>query len=417
MRLAGRRPSGIGLEAGGYVDGYLVESFVPRRGAAELLCEAVDPDGDAVNLVMAWSRPPDKHAWPLFRRLARIRATLQHQALLPVRSVGDYRGRPYLAMDRYPQTSFEELLQSAPRPASQVLVLLAPVCEALDLAHANGLVHQSLSATSLLMDGQTVVIDGFGVAGGPRELTFGSLGVLEARYCPPEELRGEPLGPASNVYSLTALLVHALTGHPPYEGSPAGQAFGHLTEAPLRPSEQMPQLGTAFDDVVARGLAKEAAERPASAGELLADAAAALGVELPARVTAGEDHESEILRPAPIRARRIPKPAVAAAVIAAVLAGLAAGAVLDPFDGGRASAAGPSVDAWALKRLDGQRTALRTRFSSSETPQEQAATAAELAGTYGRAADAVESPRLASAARAAERAYDELGAAAEAGSA
>jgi hypothetical protein len=179
----------------------------------------------------------------------------------------------------------------------------------------------------------------------------------------------------------------------------------------------MPQLGSAFDDVVARGMAKDFAERPASAGELLAEAAGALGVDLPARRESGADREGEIRRPAPTRTRRMPKRAVAAALIVAALLGLAAGAALDPFDGDRASAAEPNVTALALERLDGQRTQLRAQLLSSRTPQEQAATAAELANAYGRAADAVESSRLGSAARAVERAYQELGAAADSGSA
>ncbi len=417
MRLAPRKPSAVDLEAGASVDGYIVENFVPRRGAAELICEAVSPDGEAVTLVMAWNRPSDRHAWQRFRRFARIRATLQHDALLPVRSVGDHGGRPYLAMDRYPETSFEDLLESTPLPAGRLLGLLAPVCDALDLAHANGLVHQSLSSTSLLMDGDAVFLDGFGVPGGPQESTFASSWVLEAHYCSPEELRGEPLSPAANVYSVAGLMVHALTGSTPYEGAPASQAFGHLTEPPPRPSEYVPELGIAFDEVIARAMAKDPAERPASAGELLAQAASALGLDLPARLESSAAHDDGTRGPAPIPRRRVPKGAVAAAVLFASVAGLAAGAVLDPVDGGRASGAGPKANVRALERLDDQRTWLRTRLSADKTPQEQAATAAELASVYGLAADAAELPRLASAARAAERAYEELGAAAEAGSA
>ena len=104
-------------------------------------------------------------------------------------------------------------------------------------------------------------------------------------------------------------------------------------------------------------------------------------------------------------------------MIVAVLAGLAAGVVLDPFGGSRASAAEPSVDTRALERLDDQRTSLRATLSAGETPLEQSATASELAAAYARTADAAESPRLASAARAAQSAYEELGAAADAGSA
>jgi hypothetical protein len=219
------------------------------------------------------------------------------------------------------------------------------------------------------------------------------------------------------VYSLTALLVHALTGDTPYGGAPAAHAYGHLVEPPPRPSAHMPQLGTAFDDVVARGMAKDPATRPGSAGELLREAAAALGVALPQRQASGRARQRWRRRRAAVRIRRVPRSAVAATVIVAAVAGTAAGVVLDPFDGSRASAAGESLDAGALARLDDQRTPLRARLATDESPQEQAATAAELADAYGRVADAAESARLASAARTAERAYDELAAAADAGSA
>jgi serine/threonine-protein kinase len=412
------KPFGIALGEGGVVDGYVVENVVADRGHAERICDAVGPDAEPVTLAVAWRAPADRHAWPRFRRLARTRAALEHEALVPVRAVGAYSGRPYLAMDRYPEATFEELIASAPLPACEVLGLLAPVCDALDLAHANGLVHQSLSDTSLLMEGDSLLLDGFGLAGGRRELSFESVGVHEVRYCPPEELRGEPLEPASNLYSLTALLVHALTGNTPYRGAPAAHAYGHLVEPPPRPSADMPQLGSGFDEVVARGMAKDPAQRPGSAGELLREAAAALGVELPQpHASTDRQQRGRRHRPAAVRIRRVRTSAVAATVIVAAAAGIAAGVVLDPFDGSQASAAGRSVDVRALARLDDQRTPLRARLATEETPQEQAATAAELADAYGRAADAAESARLVSAARTAERAYEELGAAADAGSA
>jgi len=322
---------------------------------------------------------------------------LQHEALMPVRAIGEHSGRPYIAMARYPDTTFEDLLDGSPLPSEQVLGLLSPACDALDLAHANGLVHQSLSGTSLLVEGDAALLDGFGVAGGPRGLTLESLGVREVRYCPPEELRGQSLEPAGNVYTLAALLVHALTGMPPYEGTPPTQAYQHLVEPPPVPTERRAELGAAFDGVIARGMAKDPAERPASASELLAEAAAALAVDLPLRIASGGGQELGRPRSTAVRLRRIPGPAVAAALIVAGVAGIAAGVVLDPFDGSRASAAGQNVDARVVARLDGQRTALRARLATSETPQEQAARAAELADAYAAAAASADSARLASA--------------------
>jgi serine/threonine protein kinase len=193
MRVSTHKPPDRDVADGGVVDGYVVESVVAGRGHTELICAAVGPDWGEATLVVACKPPADRHAWPRIRRLARTRATLEHEALLPVLAVGEHAGRPYLATDRYPETTFANLLEEAPLSPERVLMLLAPVAKALDLAHAHGLVHQSFSGSSLLVEGHMVLLDGFGVVGGPRELTVESAGVHEVRYCTPEELRGEAL--------------------------------------------------------------------------------------------------------------------------------------------------------------------------------------------------------------------------------
>jgi hypothetical protein len=415
MRPVTHRPQALALDEGDVVDGYLVQEVMARRCGLEWIGEAVGPNGEEVTLVVAWRQPLDWHAWPRFRRLARLRAGLKHEALLPVHAVGEHGGRPYLATDRYPRTTFEDLFDGSPLRPARVLTLLAPVCAAFDLAHAHGLVHLSLSGTSLLVEGDRAVLDGFGLVGGPPKLSIESVEIQEVRYCAPEELRGEQVEPASNVYSLAALLVHALTGRPPYEGVHGTQAYGHMVEPPPLPSERVPELDRALDGVIARGMAKDPAERPASAVELLSEAARALGVDLPAELSSGATAGRQHGGTAPIRIRRIPKkPAMIAAVGAAAVAGLVAGALADPFEGSRASNAEPNAQVRALERLDDQRTLLRARLSDSETSQEQAANAAALADAYGRAA--ARSPQLGSDARAAERAYAELAEAAADGS-
>ena len=90
-------------------------------------------------------------------------------------AVGEHSGRPYLAADRYPETT-SRTSSKTPHSPARVLPLLAPVAEALDLAHAHGLVHQNFSGTSLLIEGHTLLLDGFGLAGGPRELIFELVG-------------------------------------------------------------------------------------------------------------------------------------------------------------------------------------------------------------------------------------------------
>jgi serine/threonine-protein kinase len=417
MRLGTRKPHAPGREHGRSIDGYAIANVVAHRSDTELVCETVGPDGEPVSVVVAWRPPHEGHSWPRFRRMARTRAGLRHPALVPVRAVGEHDGRPYLAMDRYPATTFEDLLEDAPLAPGRVLPLLAPACEALDLAHAHGLVHQTLVGSSLLVDGDALLLDGFGVAGGPPQLHFESIGLQEVRHCAPEELRGQQLEPASNVYTLTSLLVHALTGAPPYAGTPAEQAYGHLVEPAPQPSVHMPQLGRAFDDLIARGMAKDPAERPGSARELLEEAAVALGVDLPALRGFQEADEPEPSRRAAIRLTRVPRWAVIAAMVAAASAGVVAAVVADPFGGTRTSAASPGADATTVERLDRQRTALRAQLAAGETPQDQADAAAELAAAYGEAARAAGSRGLAAAAREAERAYRSLAASAGDGSA
>ena len=96
-------------------------------------------------------------------------------------------------------------------------------------------------------------------------------------YESPEGVRGEELDAASNVYSLTGLLVHALTGQEPFaHHDPMMITYAHVSQPPPKPSERRPELPAALDALVARGMAKEPGERPASAGALIAGAETAL---------------------------------------------------------------------------------------------------------------------------------------------
>jgi Protein kinase domain len=414
MRIVAKKPSLLGLSEGSSVDGFVVETVLERRAGGELLCHAVDPDGAPATLVIALRTPGDRHTATLIREWARVREGLRHQALVPVHAAGEYAERPYMAMDRYPAETFADLLERGPLAPEEVLPQLAPVCDALDLAHGAGLVHQRLSSTSLLLDGNgKLALDAFGIPAGPPRTMLAAVGF----YTSPEELKGEPIGPASNVYSMACMIVHALTGSAPFEGSPAAQSYGHLKEAPPRPSRRTPGLTHALDVVIGRGMAKNPRQRHGSARELLAAAAAALGIALPARtvpVPPREAPEPEPEREAPTGSTRVRRGAAIAAVTA-ILAGLLAGAIIAPF-GGDEPAPGPDRDAVALERLDELRTDLRARLASVDTPADQADAAAELAAAYRRVARSAESRPLASAAGAAERAYVALAAAAQAGS-
>ena len=298
------------------------------------------------------------------------------------------------------------------------------MCNALDVAAGNGLIHQALSSTSILVDDSgALLLDGFGVAGGVPTRTVSAGEMRDVCYIPPEQRYGEPLSPASTVYSVACLLVESLSGEPGQGGRAPALAYLQLMDPSLPLTERSLGLGARFDEVIGRGMALKRRHRPDSVGELLSEAAEALGVTLPEpEVEPEPQSEARPVAQSSVSHRdralaRPPASRLLVAMVAALVAGLAAGALIDPIGGSSSSANGPSADALALERLDDRRTPLRATLSASDTPDEQAAAAAGLAAAHARAARASESPRVASAARAAELAYEDLQAAAEAGAA
>jgi protein kinase-like protein len=412
MRLLARHAPPGGLAVGSVVGGHVVGDLVDRRGIDELIYEARTPDGRDATLVSALRPLPDRRARIRFRRLARLRTTLDHPALLSVRAFGEHAGVPYVVMDPYPARTMAHLLDGGPLRPEAAAVLLAPVCEALDMAHARGLVHQTLGAASLLIAGEHIVLDAFGLTAVPDPIwgTF-DMGGPHILYGPPEELRREPLEPASNVYSLSALLVHALTGRVPYDEQLPTLLYAHLLEPPPKPCERVPELGPALDDVIASGMAKEAWRRPSSAGALLRAVTEALGVAFP--MPPGAPAAGPRVRG--VAAGRLRRHLSTAAVIALVAAaGATAGVVAEPF--GETAVVPASSDPRVVDRLDERRRELRARLAKTRVRQDQSAIAAQLAAAYGEAAQDAHSSRFAAAVRAARDAYAQLSAAADAGS-
>ena len=418
MRPLARPTSLVPLEQGAMVDGYLVDGAARGDERADVRYTVRTRDGDPATLVMARRVFANRHERARFERLAGLRTAFSHPAALEVLDFGERGGRPYFVTEPLPERTLGDCLRDeAPLEATQVLSLLAPVASALDAAHMFGLVHQALGTDTLLLarDGR-VLLDWFALFETGEETEWWGVGRWgDLRYRPPEQLRGVPLAPSGNVYSLAAVIVHALTGEPPYSGEPSTLAYAHLSEPPPSLSARLPGLGQSADDVVARALAKNRSQRPASATALLAQLAEALETELPP----AEDPPltAEPLRPLPPRRRRRAPlaRATAIAVAAAALCGGALALAADPFSGDAPKTEAPPAAAAAWQRLDDQRADLRTQLAAAGTPQEQAEIARRLAGAYDTAARAAGPGAQARRARAVRDAYTSLAAAAESG--
>ena len=427
MRLAARKDVRSWIDEGVEVTGYRIEHILGDGHGSELRYAARRRDGTSATVITSPRRYGTRADGPRFRRLATRRRDLQGPVFIPVRQIEEYADHPVLIMDPYPPRTFGDLLEEeAPLAPERVMMLLAPVAEAMDLAHGSGLVHRTLGTDSLSLErSDRLLLDSFGVVI-PRDADLQVLNQAgDIRYCAPEQLRGEPMDKAANIYSLTAIVVHALTGEPPYCGEPPAVASSHLVDPPPALSKRVPVLGVEIDAVMRRGLAKDPQARHQSAAELMHDLFDALTFRLaPIPLTSTPRWIRPLAsgrrpRATKRRPRESGRRAIARAVLALALAavcGAVAAAALQPF-GGESDRAGRTPAAVAWDRLAGQRVELRHELSAAESAQAQSAAAANLAAAY-RSVGAVDQPtRLASVARGASAAYADLAAAAALGSA
>ncbi|QIV81198.1 serine/threonine-protein kinase [Mycolicibacterium frederiksbergense] len=248
-----------------------------------------------------------------FRRESRIAARLQEPHVIPVHDYGDIGGVLFIDMRLVEGPSLRELVRvNGVLPLARAAAIIAQIAAALDAAHAVGLVHRDIKPENVLLthDDFAYLVD-FGIAYGGGEATVTKTGLVigSCAYMSPERLNGTPGGPASDVYSLTCLLFECLTGRAPFEADDIRQVMSaHMFAPPPRPSAEGHGIGPAFDDVIARGMAKNPADRFGTAGELARAAAAALHGP-PARQTPPPTRQLQAAAPHPY----VPQPPAAPA--------------------------------------------------------------------------------------------------------
>ena len=256
-----------------------------------------------------------------FRREYEALLALRHPHIVPILDAGEQDGRGYLVMALARGGSLARRLEAGPLDPAEARAILGPVADALDAAHGAGLVHRDVTPANVLLDPDGPWLADFGIARrlDATAMTAEGLLVGTAGFLAPEVIHGRPAGPASDRYSLAAVAFEALTGRAPFEADGApGILYAHVNRAAPRASSLRPGLGRGVDDTLARGLAKDPRDRPATARELI-DALDGTGAR-PRR-----------------RARRHARSLAIAAAALVAAAGAASAAVLT-MDGGGASA-------------------------------------------------------------------------------
>jgi Protein kinase domain len=269
------------LAAGTTIAGYRIEGRIGAGGMG-VVYEATQLSlGRTVALkVIAPHLSADAGFAERFRHEAMVQAGLEHPNVVPVHETGEAEEGLYLAMKLVRGPSLRQLILDGELSASRALRILAQAAAALDASHDAGLIHRDVKPQNILVDERDhAYLADFGlikaVGGGGPTRTGQYLGTLD--YVSPEQIRGEPLTPASDIYALAAVLYECLTGEVPFwRDTEAAMLYAHLSDPPPRLMERRAELPPALDAVIARGLAKQPSERYASASQLVADAQSAL---------------------------------------------------------------------------------------------------------------------------------------------
>jgi YVTN family beta-propeller protein len=338
--------------------GYRIQALLGRGGMGVVYLAEQERPHRQVALKLLLVPPAASGAFrERFLRESELAAAIDHPNVLPVYDAGETDGVLWIAMRHVPGIDLAALLaRDGPLAPEQALGIGGQVADALDAAHARGLVHRDVKPGNVLLaveDGAVshAYLADFGLTrrvGGTRGVTGSGqvLGTID--YVAPEQVEGGVVDGRADQYALGCVLFECLTGVVPFRrDSELGVLWAHVHDPPPRIGEYRPDLPAALDAAIGRALAKAPGDRHPSCAALVAATQAALAGAAPA----GERRRAG--RPAGQRARggrRRPwlaglarRPALLLAATAALLVAVVMAAILVARDGG--APAGPVASA------------------------------------------------------------------------
>lgn len=273
-----RPPRTVGTRFGPY----RLDRLIGRGGMGEVF-EAYDTVKDrAVAVkVLAAKLNQDPVFRERFRRESHAAARLTEPHVIPIHDYGEIDGQLYIDMRLVDGENLRAVLKrEAPLAPERAVAVIRQIAAALDAAHADDLVHRDIKPDNILLttDGFAYLVD-FGIAQSStsESLTADGSAIGSFHYMAPERFTSRLVTPAVDSYALACVLYECLTGARPFPAETDGEIMrAHLFEPPPRPSMIRREVPAGFDEVIARGLAKNPDARYSSAGDLAAAAHRAL---------------------------------------------------------------------------------------------------------------------------------------------